>query len=85
MNLLLLLTALLSALTGAGGGARATLPSVTVSRVAEATVAARTEPARVAARPLAALPRLIASAQFARAPVWRLAAPVALYLSRRRE
>ena len=85
MNLLLLLSALLSALTGAGVGVRR--PEV-AQAVAGRSVAAQPAPivaVRVGQRPSAALPRLIASAMFVRAIVPVMLGPVDLWATRRRE
>lgn len=84
MNLLLLLSALLSALSGVGGSARQPQVAQAVAQQARA-VAPRLAAAVPAARPVAALPAL---AVLATAPVVRVAVPVAaipLYATRRRE
>ena len=85
VNLLLLLSALLSALTGAGLGARAAQPAVAVSRIAETAVAAQVKPVRAITGPVAALPDLTAVAGARSTPAWLLAPAAPLYLSRRRE
>ena len=85
MNLLLLLSALFSALTGAGAGVRQPVvaQAVAVSRdaVRSAPAATRT----IASRPLAAPPKLIASALPGIAAILALAAVEPLFASRRRE
>ncbi|WP_375392466.1 hypothetical protein [uncultured Sphingomonas sp.] len=83
MNLLLLLSALLSALTGVGAGVRAAQPAVAVTQPA---VAAHTSRAvvRAAARPAIVLPRL-ATLGAVIGVAWRLAPAAPLFLSRRRE
>lgn len=84
VNLLLLLSALLSALTGVGGTARQPQVAQAVAQQARAaaTVAARaTSEHRPVAVPLAL-------AILAAAPLtlsWRIGAPVPAYASRRRE
>lgn len=84
VNLLLLLSALLSALTGAGVGSRVPQVAVTVSRAAESAVAATVKSARVVGLPVVQLPTLLSIAvQTARA--WRLAPSAPIWLSRRRE
>lgn len=88
MELLLILTALLSALTGAISGVRA--PEVRLHQsVVEASSAARTSaPAtvRVAARPIVqAVPTLVATSFFGVEPVFALDAVIPLYAERRRE
>lgn len=85
VNLLLLLSALLSALTGAGVGVRAPQPAVSVARAAAPAVAMPARVARVVGVPMAALPTLTAAASGSIARAWRLAAAAPLYLSRRRE
>ncbi|NJR79102.1 hypothetical protein [Sphingomonas corticis] len=83
MNLLLLLSALLSALTGVGASARQ--PQVAQAVAQQARVAAPRLAAAPAARPVAALP---APALLAAAPLaarWTLAAAEPLFAGRRRE
>lgn len=83
VNLLLVLSALLSALTGAGGYARAPAAPVAVSvqeRVL-AVIAARRVPA---ARPAQPLPRIAAVAPMT-GTAWRLVPAEPPYASRRRE
>lgn len=83
VNVLLLLSALLSALTGVGAGVRATQPAVAVTQPA---VAAQTGRAvvRAAARPAIVLPRL-ATLGAVIGVAWRLAPAAPLFLGRRRE
>jgi hypothetical protein len=83
VNLLLVLTALLSALTGASVGARGTQPAVAVAQVAQAAVSARTAVARPS-RPAAAQPTLRDVAMFALGDD-RPAPALPPFLSRRRE
>ena len=83
VNLLLLLSALLSALVGAQGGARPAQLAVAVSRTADAAEVARPARERIAARPALALPKL-AEVAWVPAPV-QAVGPALLFLSRRRE
>lgn len=83
MNLLLLLSALLSALTGVGSAARAPAAAQAVSAQVTAA-AARVAAVRVAQRPQAAVARLIDIAVARPLPARSLAV-VRLYASRRRE
>ena len=85
MNLLLLLSAMLSALSGAGIGVRAPQAPVAVNSIAVVASSAQVARVAVAGRPAAALP---APGRTAARPVlarWRLAPAAPLYLSRRRE
>lgn len=85
VNLLLLLSALFSVLTGAQAGARVAPAPVAVSRTAERAVADRAVRATMSGRPVVALPDVtqVASAGVARA--WRLLAAVPPFTGRRRE
>ncbi|WP_299646600.1 hypothetical protein [Sphingomonas bacterium] len=85
MNLLLLLSALLSALTGAGVGARAAPVAVAVSRSVETAVAAQAKPARAAGMVQIPTPSLMHSAPLPSVVTWRLPPAAPLYQSRRRE
>lgn len=85
VTLLLLLSALLSALTGAGPDVRAPQAAVAISRAAESVVAPATRPAQVSGAPVAALPKPVDLAVLPARPAWRLAPAAPLYLSRRRE
>jgi hypothetical protein len=85
VNLLLLLTALLSALTGVQAGARVPQAAVTVTQAPHAVTNVLAVPATVAGRPVAALPALPVSALAPVATDWNLTAAVPLFLSRRRE
>lgn len=85
VNLLLLLSALLSALTGAQVGARALPPTVAVSQPAEDAVTARVARASVTGRPIVALPTRPGGAEPIAFVAWRLAAAAPLFASRRRE
>ena len=84
VNLLLLLSALLSALTGVGGGVRPAQAAVAVSRVAETAVSVARIAPNAAVRPAFALPTRAAVASIDGA-AWALAPAAPLYLSRRRE
>lgn len=84
VNLLLLLSALLSALTGVGAGVRPAQAAVAVSRVADTAVSASRIAASPSTQPVFALPDRADVASIT-GPVWRLAPAAPLYLSRRRE
>ncbi|KTT70882.1 hypothetical protein [Sphingomonas endophytica] len=84
MNLLLLLSALLSALTGVGGSVRQPQVAQAVAQQVKAAAIASAA-RRIAARPVQAVATLAASAI---SPVVRVVAPVAaepIFASRRRE
>ena len=87
MELLLILSALLSALTGAISGVRA--PEVRLHQAAiEAAAVQTTAPAatRAAVRPIVqALPTVIAVASFGVKPAFALDTIIPLYAERRRE
>lgn len=85
VNLLLLLSALLSALTGAGVAARAPQVAVAVSQTAITAVAPAAVPARRAGLPTVARAAPADVAVLEAAPAWRLRPAAPLYLSRRRE
>lgn len=85
MNLLLLLSALLSALTGVGGSVRA--PDV-AQAVAGASAAVAVAPARrpgVAARPVLGLPGLVAGTRLPWGVGLALPAAEPIWATRRRE
>lgn len=85
MNLLLLLSALLSALTGGGSAMRTPAAAHAVASAA-AVVEAQVRPAAVASRPQQALPTLVASAAWGLAAAAPAVAPgEPLYARRRRE
>ncbi|MEA1083080.1 hypothetical protein SFC76_02315 [Sphingomonas sp. CD22] len=84
MNLLLLLSALLSALTGGTSAMRTPAAAHAVASAA-AMVEARAIPARVASRPPQALPSLIVVATDVVAAAPAVGSTEALYASRRRE
>ncbi len=85
MNLLLLLSALLSALTGIGGSVRQQpVAAQAVAQQARAAVAA-TVAQRVAARPVQGLATLVASATAPHAISFALAPVEPAYATRRRE
>lgn len=85
VNLLLLLSALLSALTGAGVAARAPQVAVTVSRAVEHATVEQVRPARMAGVSRFSLPTLFDVAAVLVTSALRLQSLVPLYLSRRRE
>ena len=84
MNLLLLLSALLSALTGAQATSRVPSAPVAVQAVAVAA-ATRVADAAVVGRPVVAPPRPTMARLGTTLATWRVAPAVPLYLSRRRE
>lgn len=85
MNLLLLFSALLSALTGVGSAARAPAAAQTVSaQVTAAAAAAQVAAVRIAQRPQQAVAALRAVAGGLALPALRLQV-TPLYASRRRE
>lgn len=84
VNLLLLLSALLSALAGVGGHARQPQVAQALAQPAAQAVSSAAARAR-AARPAVALPTLAASAEKPVALVFALAAAEPLYAARRRE
>lgn len=85
MNLLLLLSALLSALTG--GGASARVAGAPAAAFAERVIAPSAAPAEVAVtrRPAAGLPSRRAVTRSPLIRAFALPRPVPLFLSRRRE
>lgn len=84
VKLLLLLSAMLSALTGVGAGARPAPVAVACARAAENAASVRRTAPVVTAVPTATLPVLAALLTISGA-TWRLAAAAPLFLSRRRE
>ncbi|WP_375394619.1 hypothetical protein [uncultured Sphingomonas sp.] len=85
MNLLLLLSALLSALTGVGVGARRPEVAQSVAVQAITTTPARVAATTIASRPIAALPTLAAAAGFDVSAIPVLIGMTHLWASRRRE
>ena len=85
VNLLLLLSALLSALTGVQAGARAPQATVAVTQATQVAASARAVRATVAGRPVVTVPTLLANAIAPLLPSWNLVAVEPLFLSRRRE
>lgn len=85
MNLLLLLSALLSALTGVGGSVRApdVAQAVAGRQAVETAVAERRQ--RVAARPVPALPTLVAQSAAGVANRFAIVPGEPLWAGRRRE
>lgn len=84
VNLLLLLSALLSALTGVGGSVRQPQVASAVTQQAQA-VATATVRRDIAARPAQGRVRLAQRAAAPIAATWVLAAREPIFLSRRRE
>jgi hypothetical protein len=83
VNLLLLLSALLSALTGAQGGVRPAQLAVAVACTVETANVAQSAEECIAARPVVALPTLV---DVARQPaIVQPVGPALFILSRRRE
>lgn len=85
MNLLLLLSAMLSALSGAGIGTRAAPVPVAVNTVSVVAAATRIAPVAAMGRPAQTRPTLVQVEQGDARATWRLAPVAPLYLSRRRE
>ncbi|GGB33327.1 hypothetical protein GCM10011380_23480 [Sphingomonas metalli] len=85
MNLLLLLSALFSALSGLGAGARAPAAVQTVAEASVARPAARPARPALSVRPVAERPRLAMSAVMPRIVAQPVVATVPLWASRRRE
>lgn len=85
MNLLLLLSAMLTALSGAGLGIRAPQVPVAVNSVVTVAVGAQAAVVSSVGRPVAAMPPLGAVSRASIATCWRLTPAAPLYLSRRRE
>lgn len=83
MNLLLLLSALFSALTGVTASARA--PQVATELTATVPKPAITASVNRAMRPVAALPDLRTAADTPRVAAWALAAIEPIFAARRRE
>lgn len=85
VNLLLLLSAILSALTGVGGGVGRLQAAPAVAQCSVDRVAARAVAIAPAMRPVAALPGLVAVARAPLTMAARVALAVPLWASRRRE
>lgn len=85
VNLLLLFSALLSALTGVGGAVRGGPAPVAVTRVAEQATVAGTAKVRAAQRPSLPAPALTMAPKATALPIWRLAPFAPRYFGRRRE
>lgn len=85
MNLLMLLSALLSALSGVGSAVRRPELTQAVTQAAATSAVARGAVMAQASRPLAALPTLDAVAACGIGAAFALASPIALWTSRRRE
>lgn len=84
VNLLLLLSALLSALTGGQAGVRVPQAAVAISRVSAPASVASAARVAVAGRPAIALPTLT-DTQKSFGVAWRLGTTVPLFAGRRRE
>lgn len=84
VNLLLLLSALLSALSGVDAGVRPAQAAVAVSQVAETAVSVSRIAPSASTRPTLPLPTR-ADITAITGAAWRLASAAPLYLSRRRE
>ena len=82
MNLLLLISAMLSALTGVGGGVRQVQPAAAVAQAAQVQVARNVAPATI--RPQAAIPT-IADVSASAGAALSLAVAQPLFATRRRE
>lgn len=85
MNLLLLLSAMLTALSGGGLGVRAPQVPVSVNSVATFTADVQAVAVKVAGRPVGVPLQLSAAARAPLANAFQLAPAAPLYLSRRRE
>ena len=85
VRLLLLLSAMLSALSGAGIGARAPQVAVAVNSVAIVAASSRVARVAVAGRPLGPVPGLADVAGGVAFVAWQLAGSAPLYLNCRRE
>jgi hypothetical protein len=85
MNLLLLLLAMISALTGVGGSVRAQETAAAAAAVASIEQASRPAARTVAARREPRLPQLVAVARPTLAASFALAPQAAFFASRRRE
>lgn len=85
VNLLLLLSAMLTALSGAGPSSRAPQVAVAVNQVAVVAADVRAVSVTMAGRPAARMPPPIAMSHRATLTRWRLTPAAPLYLSRRRE
>ncbi|WP_144037173.1 hypothetical protein [Sphingomonas sp. TZW2008] len=85
MSLLLLLSALLSALTGVGAGARAPDRAQTVAEASVKAVQAATVRRSPAERPLAVLPSIVAVASLRAACAIPMVAAEPIFATRRRE
>ena len=85
VNLLLLLSALLSALTGVQAGARVPPAAVAVTQATQAVTRVAAARTAMAGWPVVATPALVVTALAPVAAGWNIAAAVPLFLSRRRE